>query len=1146
MSDKTIRILLIEDNPGDARFIREVLADTMMADPSAPALDLTCARRLSSGLKRLARGGFDVVLLDLSLPDSQGLDTFVKTYAQASGVPIIVLSGLVDKEVALEAVQKGAQDYLIKGETGGGLLVRAIRYAIERKRAEEALRTSEWEYRFITEKMTDTVWLMDMELKPTFISPSVTHTLGYTLEELRALSLDELLTPASLEFARKIVATELSPERLAPRPYERSVTLELEFRRKDGSALWSESTITLLRDSEGRPTGLMGVGRDITERKRAEETLRESEEKFRTLAEQSPNMIFINQRGKVLYANKRCEEIMGYTREEFYSTDFDFAAIIAPEYVDLVKTKFAQHMRGEDVTPYEYALITKDGERIEAIIAPRLIDYGGETAILGVVTDITERRRAEEGLRESEEKYRQLFELESDALFLIDNETGRILEVNNAASDLYGYSREELLTKKNTDLSAEPEDTQRVTQTTPVLADQVVSIPLRFHRKRDGTVFPVEITGRFFIRQGRPVHIAAIRDIIERKQAEEALRITSNAVASSISAIAIAEFAGNLTHVNLSFLRMWGYDDESQVLGRPATEFWQSKEEARRVIEALHNGDSFIGELVAKRKDGSLFDVQLLASTVADETGKPVCMMASFVDITRRKQAEAERGRLLWQVQEQAHRVQQIMDTVPEGLLLLDSNCHVLLANPLGKKDLATLAGAQVGDTLTRLGDRPLAEFLTSPPRGLWHEVVTASRFFQAIARPIEDGPTPKGWVLVIRDMTQQYAAERRAQQQERLAAVGQLAAGIAHDFNNIMAVITLYAGMLARTPDLPAKVYERLGTIHQQALRASDLVQQILDFSRRAVLERGPLDLVVFIKEQVKLLERTLPESIKIELVYGRDEYVVNGDPTRLQQAVMNLAANARDAMPEGGRLRIDLERMRIEDAQQAPLPDMPAGEWVRVAVSDTGVGIPPEALSHLFEPFFTTKSAGDGTGLGLAQVYGIVRQHEGYIDVKTRMGEGTTFMLYLPALAVPRPQTPSLEAEQLVPGHGETILTVEDDAATRRAVVSSLEMLGYRVLEAANGQDALTTFEQHASEIRLVLSDVVMPEMGGQALFQALKQRDPAVKVVLMTGHPLEGQIESLRAQGLDGWLPKPPSMERLAEVVAQVLEATEGRPS
>jgi len=516
-------------------------------------------------------------------------------------------------------------------------------------------------------------------------------------------------------------------------------------------------------------------------------------------------------------------------------------------------------------------------------------------------------------------------------------------------------------------------------------------------------------------------------------------------------------------------------------------------------------------------------------------------------DIAERVRAEGERALLVAQIREQARQMQQTMDTVPEGVLLLDADLRVLLANPAAKGDLAVLADASVGDTLTHLGDRPLAELLTSPPKGLWHEVATDGRSFEVIARPMENGPEPGGWVLVIRDVTQEREIQQRLQQQERLAAVGQLAAGIAHDFNNIMAVIVLYARMSLQVPDLPPRVHERLETIDRQAKRATDLIQQILDFSRRAVLERRPMDLVPFLKEVVKLLERTVPESIKMSLNYGVDEYTVNADPTRVQQVIMNLAVNARDAMPEGGELHIGLDRIRIEDRKRAPLPEMEAGEWVRLTVSDTGMGIPPDVRPHIFEPFFTTKERGEGTGLGLAQVHGIVKQHEGHIDVETEMGEGTTFTIYLPVLLVAQPEAPTLETQALTQGQGETVLVVEDNAAMREALVDTLELLNYRALEAANGREALEILERQTLEvsedlpslkIALVLSDVVMPEMGGIALFHALKQRYSAIRMVLLTGHPMEEELENLRAEGLTDWLPKPPSPEQLAQVLAQAL--------
>ncbi len=523
-------------------------------------------------------------------------------------------------------------------------------------------------------------------------------------------------------------------------------------------------------------------------------------------------------------------------------------------------------------------------------------------------------------------------------------------------------------------------------------------------------------------------------------------------------------------------------------------------------------------------------------------------------EITERKRAEEERDRLLAQIQEQARRVQQIVDTVPEGVSLLDAGGQVILANPLGKKDLITLAGAQVGETIEYLGGRPLAELLTSPPKGLWHDVATDEQDFQVIARLIENGPTSGGWVLVVRDVTQQREFERRIQQQERLAAVGQLAAGIAHDFNNIMATIVLYAQMTMRVEELPVRIRERMKTIDRQAQHATRLIRQILDFSRRSVLERQPLDIALLLKEQIKLLERILPENMEIELVCGPDEasallldtslFIVNADSTRMQQMLTNLAVNARDAMLEGGSLRIKLERIRVAERKAAPLPEMRTGEWVQVTVSDTGIGISPDVLPHIFDPFFTTKGPGEGSGLGLAQVHGIVMQHEGHIAVESQVGQGTVFSIYLPALPVYAPETPTLTMLDLPRGRGETILVVEDNDAARNALVESLEQLNYRVIEAANGREALATLEQRGSGIALVLSDVVMPEMGGVALLHALMDREINVSVVLLTGHPLEKEMENLRAQGMADWLSKPPDLQELAGVIDRAIRAGEAK--
>lgn len=392
----------------------------------------------------------------------------------------------------------------------------------------------------------------------------------------------------------------------------------------------------------------------------------------------------------------------------------------------------------------------------------------------------------------------------------------------------------------------------------------------------------------------------------------------------------------------------------------------------------------------------------------------------------------------------------------------------------------------------------------------------------------------------VGRDITERKQVEAQLQQQERLAAVGQLAAGIAHDFNNILAVITLYTVMLEQGEDLSKRSRERVAVINQQAWHASRLIEQILDFSRRAMLERRPLDMLPLLKEQVQLLKRTLPENIGIILRCEQEKYVVNADPTRIQQMLTNLAVNARDAMPGGGTLLIDLKYLTVPP-DQLPLPGMTAGEWIKLTVSDSGSGIAPDLLPHIFEPFFTTKEPGKGSGLGLAQVYGIVGQHGGHIGLNTEMGVGTTFSIYLPAFALPPTETPPPNIASLPRGMGELILVVEDGAPLRLALKETLESLDYRVLEAANGAEALALMAAQGETVALVLSDVVMPETGGVELLNTLRREGWQTPVILLTGHVVNQERANAPEQEGTAWLTKPPSLEQLAQTIATLLQRT-----
>ncbi len=670
--------------------------------------------------------------------------------------------------------------------------------------------------------------------------------------------------------------------------------------------------------------------------------------------------------------------------------------------------------------------------------------------------------------------------------------------------------------------------------------------------------------------------MAVFTDITARKQMEEALRNNQEQLALVTDniplLIAYIDSEQRYLYVNQPYADWYGYTKEA-LIGKHIKDviYEESYQGVIQCIKAVLQGEELSFENISYDLEGQMRAVRASYVPHFNEGGQVKAFFALIQDITEQKRAEETQARLTAQVREQAQQMEQILVTVPAGVLLLDAEGHILQANPTAEEYLAVLTEARVGGVLTHLGDCPLVKLLTSPPnKGLWHEIKIAAEgtaadsvaehIFEVIARPMRpaldlkeddqsvqaNGPELEHWVLVIKDVTREREIQAQLQQQERLAAVGQLAAGIAHDFNNIMASIVLYAQIVGRSQVLSERDRERMTLIVQQTLYASRLIQQILDFSRRSVLERHPLDLLPLFKEQVKLLEQTLPEQIGIELDYGQDVYAVHADPTRMQKMLTNLVVNARDAMLDGGDLRIRLNRIVIKRDQTPPLPEMDAGEWIRLTVSDTGTGIPPNVLPHIFEPFFTTKQPGEGSGLGLAQVYGIVGLHEGYMDVETQVGEGTTFTIYLPALDVRSIAPSSFDIATVPQGRGEVILVVEDDAALRTALTEILEFLNYQTLEAANGQEALALIEAHGKQIALVLSEMAMSGMGGIALFRALRERERHLPwqtpVVLLTTHPMDKEFEDLQEQGVSTcWyntLTKPPSFEQLAQALAKAL--------
>lgn len=487
-------------------------------------------------------------------------------------------------------------------------------------------------------------------------------------------------------------------------------------------------------------------------------------------------------------------------------------------------------------------------------------------------------------------------------------------------------------------------------------------------------------------------------------------------------------------------------------------------------------------------------------------------------------------------------RLENLVEYLPNGLIMLDSDQRVVLANQAAKRLFSSVTPVEVGHKLSVLGPHALESVLqkaqTEPPFIIEIEN-TLKLVVEITAQPITSGPEAGGATLIIRDITEDRNIQRRIQQQERMAAVGQLAAGIAHDFNNILTSIIGYAELLLLDPNLSTSGKGDVQRITKQGHRAAHLVRQILDFSRQTITEKQSLDMTSFIKETIKLLERTIPEDIHITFDKEPGEYVIKADITQMQQALTNLAVNARDAMPNGGNLRFKLSQLSWPSGRtEAPHPDLTPGEWIVLTITDTGTGIPPLLQTQIFEPFFTTKEVGKGTGLGLAQVYGIIKQHEGHVDVTSQENIGTTFALYLPAFHNEQPGSGFDTTFNIPHGNNEVILLVEDDAAVLDITAGMLQHLGYKVLSATNGVKALELFNANYADIALVLTDLTMPKMGGAQLTQALQEIDPNTKVIALTGYPLDTEAKEVLAQGMVNWLQKPLSLKSLAQVIYTTL--------
>lgn len=936
--------------------------------------------------------------------------------------------------------------------------------------------------------------------------------------------------------------------------------LEVQSCRPDA---YGPSEIALLRPVANQ------IGLALENARLFQETCRLKEFNESIVRNLADGVLLFDKEGRCTYANPAVGKMLGYTAEELLGQPW--SAFFPEEQFAPVRP--GESSSAEGAVRQELKLGRRDGSRV-SVLASRTpyLQEGCPGGTLVVLTDITERRQTEQLLQRSEERYRALVEeLPAITYIVALGDSPHTTYISPQVETLLGFSPAEWLADPELWVrQIHPDDRERV-------AEEV--------RRRDARGEPLDLEYRILTRDGqirwfhnrttllrdeagRPRYAQGIMlDITESKEAEEDLRryasfletlnaiIADVSVASSLSGLlesvldqvlralglemggiwvrgaqALRGLSPDLGRASAPLARSIGLDPSSPIV----VEDWEkvSQDEPHSVMapEMLRHGVRASLTVPIFSKEGRLGGL----SVASAETRVWSAEERSFLEAIGKQLGSAvERLRLLERLQEQAHQVQQILDTAPEGILLLDAGRRVVQANPPAREYLDLLADFEE-EALVSLGGRPLEEVLYLA--GQEREISQGERIFEVRSEEVRRGEEVAGWVMLLRDVTEERKVRARVEQQGRLAAMGELAAGIAHDFNNVLQGILSFAELLSGRPNLAEKDRELLQMICQLAERAAQMNRQILDFSRASVAERRPLDLAVFLDEGVRLLRRTLPETIGVLLRVEPGEYRVLADEAQLQQVLLNLATNARDAMPQGGRLEIGLSRLSLVPGERPPCPEMSPGEWLCLSMTDTGVGIPPEVLPRIFEPFFTTKERGQGTGLGLAQVHGIVSQHGGYIHVISEVGKGTSMQIYLPSLEEKVPSAPVTFSAK-PSGLGGTVLLVEDDDAVREAVRAGLEHLGCRVLAARSGKEALTLYERQRQEIGLLLTDMVMPDMGGLELVRMLREKHPNLPAVVMTGYPLERFFRETLARGALEWLQKPVDLNRLAEVLRRV---------
>ena len=891
----------------------------------------------------------------------------------------------------------------------------------------------------------------------------------------------------------------------------------------------------------------------------AQHALRESVERYRILFEKSPmpKWLFDVKTLRFLAVNDSAVRHYGYTRDEFLR--MTIMEIRPPGDRESLARELADGQGRDGAGKRLGRHQKKDGTVIDVEVTGHTFPLEDRVTRLIVAQDITERRRTEETLRASEERVRLLLDSTAQGIYGIDLQS-RCTLANSACLRMLGYAHErellgrsmhELIHHTRADGSHYP--AAECTVSEAGLRGEGAALDDEILWRKDGSHFPAELRSFPLRRAGvRVGAVVSLTDITARKHAEETLRWLGAIVESSWDAIVGIDPAGKVTSWNPGAERLYGYSAD-EMLGQPVA------------LISGESGDDRVGRVLAgeelrdfettyRRKDGSRVEVSLSLSIIRDTSGKVLGVSGMSRDITQRRAAEGQL-QLLHNIVVAAGDATTRDATLLLVLRLFCRATGVPVANawvigasgrlenhgqwsrPEDRQRCRRLVDGWTFEKGSGLPGRVWAtqipawlESLEADPAFSRSAIAAELGFHAALAVPILAGDELVAVVEAFLPASDQITSlvgllsavgsqlgsvlhrrraeealrksEEQLRQAQKMEAIGQLTGGVAHDFNNLLSVILSYSALLAdeMTPDDPRR--SDLLEIKTAGERAAALTRQLLAFSRQQVLQPRIVDLNQVVAGMEKMLRRLIGEDLEFTVLPASSPVRVSVDPGQMEQVIMNLAVNARDAMPTGGRLTIELGFIELDLAFAREHAGIEAGPHAMIAVSDTGCGMDAETQRHVFEPFFTTKERGKGTGLGLSTVFGIVRQSAGTVWLYSEPGRGTVFKVYLPIAASGAAQPAPPPAETSLRGGSETILLVEDEEGVRKLVRAILQRSGYRVLEATDGVEALRIATSHAA-IDLLLTDVVMPNMGGAETASRLRQLQPGLKLLYMSGY-------------------------------------------